>query len=257
MQAWYTSTYVAALLFIHVTCSRQAHAVQHNTTNTCGHAQSVIGPECSNDFKGSGLCIIAFRHLLRSAQQHRSEGAWWSTPHQCSLDTSTYVAALLFIHVNLLSASARGTTHAVQHNTTNTCGHAQSVIGPECSNDFKGSGLCIIAFRHLLRSAQQHRSEGACPLEVHAPSLRCCCPHVMPPRSEGAWCSTPHQCSLVHIHLCGCIAIYTRELALSKRTRYNTRGTTQHNQHMWTCAKRHRARMLKRLQGKWALHYSV
>ena len=35
-------------------------AVQHNTTNTCGHAQSVIGPECSNDPKGNGLYIIAF-----------------------------------------------------------------------------------------------------------------------------------------------------------------------------------------------------
>ena len=35
-------------------------AIQHNTTITCGHAQSVIGPECSNDPKGSGLYIIAF-----------------------------------------------------------------------------------------------------------------------------------------------------------------------------------------------------
>ena len=25
---------------------------------------------------------------------------------------------------------------------------------------------------------------------------------------------------------------------------------------MWTCAERHRARVLKRPQGKWALHYS-
>ena len=37
----------------------------------------------------------------------------------------------------------------------------------------------------------------------------------------------------------------------------SARGTTQHNQHMWTCAERHRARVLKRPQGKWALHYSV
>ena len=66
--AWYTSTYVAALYLYTCSCSHQAHAVQHNTTNTCGHAQSVIGPECSNNLKGSGLCIIAFRHLLRSAR---------------------------------------------------------------------------------------------------------------------------------------------------------------------------------------------
>ena len=59
---WLHCTYTREL------CSHQAHAVQHNTTNTCGHAQSVIGPECSNDLKGSGLCIIAFRHLLRSAR---------------------------------------------------------------------------------------------------------------------------------------------------------------------------------------------
>ena len=64
--------------------------------------------------------------------------------------------------------------------------------------------------------------------------------------------STPHQCSLVHIHICGCIVfIHVNLLSPS------TRGTTQHNQHMWTCAERHRARELKRPQGKWALHYSV
>ena len=45
--------------------------------------------------------------------------------------------------------------------------------------------------------------------------------------------------------------IYTHEL-LSP----SVRGTTQHNRHMWTCAERHRARVLKRPQGKWALHYS-
>ena len=30
--------------------------------------------------------------------------------------------------------------------------------------------------------------------------------------------STPHQCSLVHIHICGSNCIYTRELALAKRS---------------------------------------
>ena len=63
--------------------------------------------------------------------------------------------------------------------------------------------------------------------------------------------STPHQCSLVHIHICGRIVfIHVNLLSPSAR------GTTQHNQHMWTCAERHRARVLKRPQGKWALHYS-
>ena len=30
-----------------------------------------------------------------------------------------------------------------------------------------------------------------------------------------------------------------------KNTVRHARGTTQHNQHMWTCAERHRARVLK------------
>ena len=49
----------------------------------------------------------------------------------------------------------------------------------------------------------------------------------------------------VNIHICGCIAfIHVNLLSLSAR------GTTQHNQHMWTCAVRHRAGLLKRPQGK-------
>ena len=62
----------------------------------------------------------------------------------------------------------------------------------------------------------------------------------------------PHQCSLVHIRICDCILfIHVNLLSPSAR------GTAQHNQHMWTCAERHRARVLKRPQGKWALHYIV
>ena len=111
--AWYTSTYVAALHLYTCSCSHQAHAVQHNTTNTCGHAQSVIGPECSNDLKGSGLCIIAFRHLLRSARvlNNTEVKGHYSTicRHACfgvlrlisaAWYTSTYVAALhLYIYI--------------------------------------------------------------------------------------------------------------------------------------------------------------
>ena len=57
--------------------------------------------------------------------------------------------------------------------------------------------------------------------------------------------ATPHQCSLVHIHMCGWV-VFVHVSLLSP----STRGTTQHNQHMWTCAERHRARVLKRPQGK-------
>ena len=80
---------------------------RYNTTNTCGHAQSVIGPECSNDLKGSGLCIIAFRHQLRSARvlNNTKVKGHYSTicRHACfgvlrlisaAWYTSTYVAAL-------------------------------------------------------------------------------------------------------------------------------------------------------------------
>ena len=63
--------------------------------------------------------------------------------------------------------------------------------------------------------------------------------------------STPHQCSLVHIYTCSCITLIHANL-LSP----SARGTRQHNQHMQTCVERHRARVLKRPQGKWALHYS-
>ena len=56
---------------------------------------------------------------------------------------------------------------------------------------------------------------------------------------------------LVHIYTCSCITLIHVNL-LSP----SVRGTRQHNQHMRTCAERHRARVLKRPQGKWALHYS-
>ena len=64
-------------------------------------------------------------------------------------------------------------------------------------------------------------------------------------------CSTPLQCSLVHIHICGCI-VFIHMYLLSP----SAHGTTQHNQHMWTCAEHHRARVLQQPRGKWALHYS-
>ena len=115
-----------------------------------------------------------------------------SMPQQCSLVHIhicgcilfiDYFYIYIFIHVNLLSPSARGTT---QHNPHMWTCAEQSVTVPECSNDLKGSGLCIIAFRHLLRSGRV--------LSAH--------PHM--------W-----------LH-----CIYTRELALTKRTWYNTTQPT-------------------------------
>jgi hypothetical protein len=52
------------------------HVVQHDDINASKHAQSVMWPECSNDHKGSELCIIANRHPLttpQSAQQLNTE----------------------------------------------------------------------------------------------------------------------------------------------------------------------------------------
>ena len=58
--------------------------------------------------------------------------------------------------------------------------------------------------------------------------------------------STPGQLG-THPHM-WLHRICTRELALTKLA--SARGTTRHNQHMWTWAERHRARVLKRCQGK-------
>ena len=48
-------------VWLHYIYTRELALTKHmryNTTQHGGHAQSVIGPECSNDLKGSGLCII-------------------------------------------------------------------------------------------------------------------------------------------------------------------------------------------------------
>jgi hypothetical protein len=44
-------------------CSRQAHVVQHYGINSSRHAQSVMGPECSNDHKGSELYIDLYMFI--------------------------------------------------------------------------------------------------------------------------------------------------------------------------------------------------
>ena len=99
-------------------------------------------------------------------------------------------------------------TKRTRYNTTNTCGHAQSVVGPECSNNLKGSGLCIIACRHLLRSARVLNNT-----EVKGHYSTIC----------------RHACFGV-LRLISAACIYTRELALTKRTRYNTTNTCGHAQ---------------------------
>ena len=50
-------------------CSHQTHVGQPGHANTPRHAQSVMGPECSNYHKGSGLCNIANGHPINSAQR--------------------------------------------------------------------------------------------------------------------------------------------------------------------------------------------
>ena len=72
--AWYTSRYAMHSYLYRMNLLSPRHAVQHDYIN----ASSVKGPECSNDHKGSELCIITNIHPLttpQSAQQHRSEGA--------------------------------------------------------------------------------------------------------------------------------------------------------------------------------------
>jgi hypothetical protein len=57
----------------------QAHIVQHDGIDASRYEQSVMGPECPNNHKGSELCIIASSHQSlttpQRAQQHQSEGA--------------------------------------------------------------------------------------------------------------------------------------------------------------------------------------
>ncbi len=44
--------------------AHQTRAVQHGDINASTHAQSVMGPECSNDHKGRGLSNVANEHPL-------------------------------------------------------------------------------------------------------------------------------------------------------------------------------------------------
>ena len=59
------------------------------------------------------------------------------------LQTCIYVRHSYLYHISLLSPR-----HVVQHDHINASRHAQSVMGPGCSNNHKGCELCIIANRH-------------------------------------------------------------------------------------------------------------
>ncbi len=60
--ALYVCRYVMTLYLTTWECSHQTRAVQHGDINASTHAQSVMGPECSNDHKGRGLYL--YNHYL-------------------------------------------------------------------------------------------------------------------------------------------------------------------------------------------------
>ena len=71
--ALYTSRYVTGLGLSTCECSHQTHVGQHRHVNAPRHAQSVMGPECSNYHEGSELCNIANGHpraLARGKYNH-------------------------------------------------------------------------------------------------------------------------------------------------------------------------------------------
>ena len=64
-----TSRYVTRRYLSTCECSHQTHVGQPGHVNTPRHAQSVMGPECSNNHEGSELCNIASGHPINSAQR--------------------------------------------------------------------------------------------------------------------------------------------------------------------------------------------
>ena len=63
-----TSRYVTHPYLSTCECSNQTH-VGHGNVDIPRHAQSVMGPECSNYHEGSELCNIANGHPINSAQR--------------------------------------------------------------------------------------------------------------------------------------------------------------------------------------------
>ena len=64
-----TSRYVTRRYLSTCECSHQTHVGQPGHVNTPRHAQSVMGPKCSNNHEGSELCNIASGHPINSAQR--------------------------------------------------------------------------------------------------------------------------------------------------------------------------------------------
>ena len=138
-----------------IKCSHQTH-VGHGHVDIPRHAQSVMGPECSNYHEGSELCNIANGHPINSAQRvlnntevkernticrHACFGVYASSVQLCN--TSRCVT-----HPYLSTCECSHQTH-VGHGHVDIPRHAQSVMGPECSNYHEGSELCNIANGHL------------------------------------------------------------------------------------------------------------
>ena len=64
-----TSRYVTRRYLSTCECSHQTHVGQPGHVNAPGHAQSVMGSECSNNHEGSELCNIASGHPINSAHR--------------------------------------------------------------------------------------------------------------------------------------------------------------------------------------------
>ena len=117
-------------------CSHQTH-VGHGQVDIPRHAQSVMGPECSNYHEGSELCNIANGHPINSAQRvlnntevkernticrHACFGVYASSVQLCNI--SRYVT-----HPYLSTCECSHQTH-VGHGHVDIPRHAQSVMGP-------------------------------------------------------------------------------------------------------------------------------
>ena len=102
-------------------CSHQTH-VGHGHVDIPRHAQSVMGPECSNYHEGSELCNIANGYPINSAQRvlnntevkernticrHACFGVYASSVQLCN--TSRVCDASVFIHMRVLTPNACGT----------------------------------------------------------------------------------------------------------------------------------------------------
>ena len=65
-----TSRYVTQLYLSICECSHQTHVGQHGYFDVPRHAQSVMGPECSNYHEGSELCYIYIYMTQRRRQKN-------------------------------------------------------------------------------------------------------------------------------------------------------------------------------------------